>query len=188
MPMLPSGRESFSPDASYYNGPFPADDMRFIEGPPTFAVEVRSEGDCGAAADLEYADKRTDYFQAGTAVVVRVSLRDVMVIHLDALKGASPELVMRTCVELGHALGNQHWPALVKEGVVYVPLTVVTGYYGMNFALPEYRWPHSEIYALGVMVVTALVTWLYLRWRRWRGLKSDSASSAASTERVLHRV
>ena len=62
--------------------------------------------------------------QAGTAVVVRVSLRDVMVIHLDALKGASPELVMRTCVELGHALGNQHWPALVKEGVVYVPLTV----------------------------------------------------------------
>jgi urease accessory protein len=27
-------------------------------------------------------------------------------------------------VELGHALGNQHWPALVKDGVVYVPLTV----------------------------------------------------------------
>src|SRR4051812_31301632 len=69
VPMLPSGRESFSPDASYYDGPFPADDMRFIEGPPTFAVEVRSEGDYGAAADQEYADKRTDYFQAGTAVV-----------------------------------------------------------------------------------------------------------------------
>ncbi|WP_274608946.1 hypothetical protein [Lamprobacter modestohalophilus] len=23
-------------------------------------------------------------------------------------------LALRTCVELGHALGNQHWPALVK--------------------------------------------------------------------------
>lgn len=69
IPMLPSGRESFSPDASYYNGPFPADEMRFIEGPPTFAVEVRSEGDYGDAAELEMAAKRADYFAAGTLVV-----------------------------------------------------------------------------------------------------------------------
>jgi len=32
-------------------------------------VEVRSENDYGAAADAEMADKRTDYFQAGTEVV-----------------------------------------------------------------------------------------------------------------------
>jgi urease accessory protein len=62
--------------------------------------------------------------RATTAVVVRLSLREVMVIHLDGLKGLAPEVAMRTCVELGHALGNQHWPALVKGGVVYVPLTV----------------------------------------------------------------
>jgi urease accessory protein len=62
--------------------------------------------------------------QAQTAVVVRLSLRDVMIIHLDGLKALAPEIAMRTCIELGHALGNQHWPALVKEGVVYVPLTV----------------------------------------------------------------
>jgi urease accessory protein len=62
--------------------------------------------------------------QAQSAVVVRVSLRDVMVIYLDGLKALAPEIAMRTCVELGHALGNQHWPALVKENVVYVPLTV----------------------------------------------------------------
>jgi len=69
IPMLPSGREAFSPDASYYNGPFPADDMRFIEGPPTFAVEVRSDSDYGAAAELGMAAKRADYFAAGTLVV-----------------------------------------------------------------------------------------------------------------------
>ena len=61
---------------------------------------------------------------AARAVVARISLRDVMIIHLDALAGAAPELAMRTCVELGHALGNQHWPALVKGDRVYVPLTV----------------------------------------------------------------
>jgi Uma2 family endonuclease len=69
VPELPSGRESFSPDASYYAGPFPANDMRYIEGPPTFAVEVRSENDSGDAAELDMAAKRADYFQAGTPVV-----------------------------------------------------------------------------------------------------------------------
>src|ERR1041384_5691265 len=32
VPELPSGRESFSPDASYHRGPFPTDPMRFING------------------------------------------------------------------------------------------------------------------------------------------------------------
>ena len=61
---------------------------------------------------------------AGRAVVARITLRDVMIIHLDEMSQAAPELAMRTCVELGHALGNQHWPALVKGNRVYVPLTV----------------------------------------------------------------
>jgi Uma2 family endonuclease len=69
IPMLPSGRESFSPDASYYVGPFPADDMRFIQGPPTFAVEVASENDYGTAAEAGMSFKRSEYFAAGTAVV-----------------------------------------------------------------------------------------------------------------------
>jgi Uma2 family endonuclease len=69
VPELPSGRESFSPDASYYDGPRPVNRMRFIEGPPTFAVEVRSENDYGDAAEADMATKRADYFAAGTLVV-----------------------------------------------------------------------------------------------------------------------
>jgi Uma2 family endonuclease len=69
IPELPSGRESFAPDASYYDGPLPTNRMRFIEGPPTFAAEVRSESDYDAAAESEMADKRADYFAAGTKVV-----------------------------------------------------------------------------------------------------------------------
>jgi len=69
IPELPSGRESFAPDASYYDGPLPANLMRLIEGPPKFAAEVRSENDYPPAAEIEMADKRTDYFAAGTLVV-----------------------------------------------------------------------------------------------------------------------
>jgi Uma2 family endonuclease len=43
--------------------------VRFVEGPPTFAVEVRREGDHGPASEIEMAAKRADYFEAGTLVV-----------------------------------------------------------------------------------------------------------------------
>jgi Uma2 family endonuclease len=69
VPILPAGRQSFSPDASYYDGPLPANPMRYIEGPPTFALEVRSENDYGEAAEGTLAAKRADYFAAGTRVV-----------------------------------------------------------------------------------------------------------------------
>lgn len=69
VPELPSGRESFSPDASYFAGTLPINRMRFIEGPPDFAAEVRSENDYGNAAEAEMAAKRVDYFAAGTLVV-----------------------------------------------------------------------------------------------------------------------
>ena len=72
---LLSGRESFSPDASYYLGPLPVDEMDFVAGPPTFAVEVRSKSDYGPAAESAMAAKRVDYFQAGTLVVWDVDPR-----------------------------------------------------------------------------------------------------------------
>jgi Uma2 family endonuclease len=68
-PPLTNGRQSFQPDASFYDGPRPANPMRFVEGPPTFAVEVRSENDYGRAADSEITAKQADYFEAGTLAV-----------------------------------------------------------------------------------------------------------------------
>ena len=65
-------RGSFSPDAAWYIGP-PAG-MRFVEGAPVFAVEVRSENDYGDYAENALAMKRTDYFSAGTLVVWDVDL------------------------------------------------------------------------------------------------------------------
>jgi Uma2 family endonuclease len=61
-------RKSFSPDASY-SLHFRPRNMRFVEGAPLFAVEVRSESDYGRAADRAYARKRSDYFAAGTRIV-----------------------------------------------------------------------------------------------------------------------
>lgn len=65
-------RDSFSPDAAWYIGNI--DSMKFLEGAPTFAAEVRSENDYGPAAEKDIAEKRADYFKAGTLVVWDVDL------------------------------------------------------------------------------------------------------------------
>lgn len=65
-------RESFSPDAAYHVGSRTG--MRFLEGSPIFAVEVRCENDYGPAAERAMQDKRADYFACGTLVVWDVDL------------------------------------------------------------------------------------------------------------------
>ena len=48
--------------------------MRFLEGAPAFAAEVRSENDYGEKAEEALPEKRRDYFAAGTLVVWDVDL------------------------------------------------------------------------------------------------------------------
>lgn len=57
------------------------------------------------------------------AVICRIRLCPVMAVDLSGLSALSAEDAVSQAVRLGHALGNQHWPAVVKNGVVYVPMT-----------------------------------------------------------------
>ncbi|MEW6130461.1 MAG: Uma2 family endonuclease [Acidobacteriota bacterium] len=83
-------RESFSPDAAWFAGAMDTnDDMDFFDGAPVFAVEVRSKNDYGAKAEREMAEKRRDYFAAGTLVVWDVDLLGEEIIK--AYKADTPE-------------------------------------------------------------------------------------------------
>ena len=84
IPRLQSGRESFCPDVSFFDGPDQDDQMDFIQGAPTFAVEVRSKDGYGPAAEKAIAAKLTDYFAAGTQVVWDVDSKNKC-IHAYAL-------------------------------------------------------------------------------------------------------
>jgi Uma2 family endonuclease len=81
-------RRSFCPDASYFVGPLDAD---FVQGPPIFAVEVRSKGEYGPAAEARLAAKRRDYFDAGTLVVWDVDIlrNRVVRVHRPAARDAA---------------------------------------------------------------------------------------------------
>jgi Uma2 family endonuclease len=71
-------RRSFSPDAAFYTGALKGG--QFLDGAPVFAAEVRSEGDYGPTAERKMAEKRADYFAAGTVIVWDVEvLKDEVV-------------------------------------------------------------------------------------------------------------
>jgi Uma2 family endonuclease len=80
-------RKSFSPDAAFFVGK--STGMKFIEGAPTFAVEVRSDTDYGPKAEKAMLEKRADYFAAGTLIVWDVDMLASDVIR--AYSAESPE-------------------------------------------------------------------------------------------------
>jgi len=80
-------RKSFSPDAAYFIGPTTG--MKFLKGAPIFAVEVRSDGGYGPAAERAMAEKRADYFAAGTLVVWDVDLLSADVVR--SYRAENPE-------------------------------------------------------------------------------------------------
>ncbi len=87
-------RRSFSPDAAWYVGP--STGMKFLEGAPVFAVEVRSEDDYGRNAERAMAEKRADYFAAGTLIVWDVNLLSPDVVKsYDAADPDPPKIFCR---------------------------------------------------------------------------------------------
>lgn len=72
-----------------------------------------------ADGDIIYYDP-----EHGSAAVLRLQLSPVLVVDLGKLRDLPAEEVIRISLELGHAIGNQHWPAVVKGTKVYVPMTV----------------------------------------------------------------
>jgi magnesium transporter len=82
---------------------------------------------------------------------VRDDSASVLELYLTAVSNRTNEVIRR----------------LTVIATIGLPLTVVTSYYGMNFKFPEYEWSWGEWYALGLMALTALGTWWYLRRRKW---------------------
>lgn len=63
---------------------------------------------------------------------------------------------------------NEVMKVLTIIATIFIPLTFITGLYGMNFHyMPEIEWVHGYPFALGVMLLVALVMFLYFRSRKW---------------------
>lgn len=52
--------------------------------------------------------------------------------------------------------------------VVFLPPTLIASIYGMNFEfMPELKWPLGYPFAVALMIVSAILPWLYFKRRGW---------------------
>ncbi len=52
--------------------------------------------------------------------------------------------------------------------VVLMPPTLIASVYGMNFKMmPELDWPHGYPFALALMVMAAVLPYVFFKWKKW---------------------
>lgn len=63
---------------------------------------------------------------------------------------------------------NNTMKALTVLSTIFFPLTIIVGWYGMNFQyMPEFAWKGGYIYVIALSVVTVAVFALIGKWKKW---------------------
>jgi magnesium transporter len=57
---------------------------------------------------------------------------------------------------------------LTVVSTVFIPLTFLTGVWGMNFKfMPELDWRYGYLFAWGLMLIAGILTWLFMKKKDW---------------------
>ncbi len=63
---------------------------------------------------------------------------------------------------------NEIMKTLTILAIVFMPMTLISSIYGMNFAhMPELKWLWGYPFAIGLMLLTGVVMLLLFKWRKW---------------------
>ena len=63
---------------------------------------------------------------------------------------------------------NQQMRVLTVITIIFMPLTVITGIYGMNFDnMPELHWHYGYFMVLGVMLFIIIGLLIFFSRRKW---------------------
>ncbi|MHC0052605.1 magnesium transporter CorA family protein [Actibacterium sp. D379-3] len=118
---------------------------------------------------LSFYDQTLDSGDAALRAVVKGAQRDISAlgVHADFL---SSRISLIDDATLGMINLEQNATVRIFSivAVLFMPPTLVASVYGMNFRfMPELAHPWGYPAALIVMVASALVTYLFFKWRRW---------------------
>ena len=51
---------------------------------------------------------------------------------------------------------------------IFSPLTIIVGWYGMNFQnMPELTWKYGYVYVIVLSITTVLIFALIGKWKKW---------------------
>lgn len=130
--------------------------LRRVLGSQRDAVNRIARGEIAlvdAKLQMAYRDVYDDLFRATEMLDM---MRD--------LAGA----VLDTYMSLTANRTNEQMKVLTIVATFVLPLTVITGYFGMNFEhLHGLRWPAGEGYVLALFGACAAGMWVWLRRRKW---------------------
>ena len=62
---------------------------------------------------------------------------------------------------------NQTMKLFTVLAAVFLPLTLIVGWYGMNFDMPEYRWAWGYPVVIAVSVIVVVACILYFKRKKW---------------------
>ena len=89
---------------------------------------------------------------------------------IESLDGARDMVVSMMDVHLSYQSNrlNQQMRVLTVITILFMPLTVITGIYGMNFDhMPELHWRYGYFMVLGLMATIIISLLTYFHRRRW---------------------
>jgi magnesium transporter len=87
--------------------------------------------------------------------------------HSDYLSG-KVQFLLDTLLGLVNLTQNDIVKIFTVIMVVFTPPTLVASIYGMNFKnMPEYDWSFGYQYGLALMLFSAVLPYLYFRWKKW---------------------
>ena len=51
--------------------------------------------------------------------------------------------------------------------MVFLPLQLITGWFGMNLIMPEFNWAHGYPYVIFLSLAILLGEIIFFRWKKW---------------------
>lgn len=80
---------------------------------------------------------------------------------------------------------SQIMKVLAMISTIILPMTLISGIYGINFALmPERDWALGYPFALALMAVSGICSFLFFRWKKW-SLAAHHPPPAASRRATI---
>ncbi|WBU52605.1 magnesium transporter CorA family protein [Paracoccus sp. SCSIO 75233] len=101
--------------------------------------------------------------------VIKAHQRDVQALqeHVDFLT-SRVSLSVDATLGIINLQQNSIMRVMSVVAALFLPPTLIASTYGMNFEdMPELGWRFGYEWALGLMALTVIATWLVLWWRKW---------------------
>jgi magnesium transporter len=114
-------------------------------------------------------DESSDIFSS----ITKFYLRDIydhsiqIIDTIDAFRDLSRGLLDVAIAQMSYKM-NEVIKILTVVGTIFIPLTFITSYYGMNFEyMPELNWRYGYLMIVIVMVILTLFMWRYFKRKNW---------------------